>query len=173
MRHVKKDRAITRNTKLWLLKILVFPVFLYGAETWTIKVDSRRGIDVLEMWAYRRMLRMPWMAKRTNMSILTELRIKQRLSSACYQQILRYLKHIGGRPTFSFGTGGHPRNCVRDRVRFPFCGRARNFSKSYGLYFVIFPSYFFIFSSYFVIFSPYFFIFHEPLHRGFWTWKNP
>ena len=76
-------------------------------------------------------------------------------------------KYFGGRPVFPFGTGDHLRNCVRARIRFPpSCWKARNFSKSYGLYFVIFlsyfpyfPSYFFIFPSYLFVFSTYSFIF--------------
>ena len=73
-------------------------IYVYGAETWTIKADDRRRIDAFEMWAYRRMLRIPWTAKRTNASIIYELQIKQRLSSDCYQQILRFFGHIVRRP---------------------------------------------------------------------------
>lgn len=93
-----KDRNLTRNIKLRLLRTLVFPIFLYGAETWTIKAGDRERIDAFEMWTYRRMLRIPWTAKRTNVSILNELRVQQRLSSICYQRILRFFGHIVRRP---------------------------------------------------------------------------
>ena len=89
-----KDRRITRNTKVRLMRCLVFPIFLYGAETWTLRKQDRRKIDALEMWCWRRMLRIPWTAHRTNASILKELNIKERLSSSVQIRILKFFGHI-------------------------------------------------------------------------------
>lgn len=96
---VWKDAAITRRTKLRLLHTLVFPVLLYGAETWTIKMADRRSIDAFEMWAYRRLLRIPWTARRTNVSIINELNIRTRLSTICDRRILKFFGHIIRRPS--------------------------------------------------------------------------
>ena len=89
-----KDRAITQGTKLKLLKTLVFPVFLYAAETWTIKMADRKRIDAFEMWAYRRMLRISWTEKKTNVSILNALKVETRLSTICFQRIMQFFGHI-------------------------------------------------------------------------------
>ncbi|XP_047041071.1 uncharacterized protein LOC124645313 [Helicoverpa zea] len=72
---VWKDRNITNRTKMHLVRILVFPIALYGVETWTIKAALRQKIDAFEMWCWRRMLTIPWTAYRTNVSILKELKI--------------------------------------------------------------------------------------------------
>lgn len=89
-----KDRHITKNIKKTLVNTLVFSVFSYGSESWTIKSGDRQRIDAFEMWCWRRMLRIPWPAHRTNVSILNELRIKDRLSTVCRRGILRYFGHI-------------------------------------------------------------------------------
>lgn len=89
-----KNRGISNNTKMRLVRALIFPIFLYGVETWTIKARERQRIDAFEMWCWRRMLRIPWTAKRTNVSILTQLRIKERLSKTCHQRVLSYFGHI-------------------------------------------------------------------------------
>ncbi|CAH2261295.1 jg21964 [Pararge aegeria aegeria] len=67
---------------------------MYGVETWTIKARERQRIDAFEMWCWRRMLRIPWTAKRTNVSILAQLGVRVRLSSICYQRLLSYFGHI-------------------------------------------------------------------------------
>ncbi|CAH2241660.1 jg26960 [Pararge aegeria aegeria] len=74
------DTYITKATKIRLVRALVFPIFLYASETWTPRESGEKKIDVLEMWCWRRMLRIPWNAFRTNKSILEELGIMQRLS---------------------------------------------------------------------------------------------
>lgn len=89
-----KDRRITKNTKVRLMRCLIFPIFLYGAETWTIHQKCRKKIDALEMWCWRRLLRVKWTAHRTNVSILKELQIKQRLSSIVQLRILNMFGHI-------------------------------------------------------------------------------
>lgn len=88
------DRQITVNTKVALVQSLVFPIFIYGVETWTIKQADRRRIDAFEMWCWRRMLYISWTPRRTNVSILNELEIGDRLSTICRRRILRYFGHI-------------------------------------------------------------------------------
>lgn len=89
-----KYRSITKNTKMQLVQSLIFSIFRYGAETWTIKAADRKIIDAFEMWCWRRMLRIPWTVHRTTESILKELNIRNRLSSACLANILRFFERI-------------------------------------------------------------------------------
>ena len=70
---VFKSRDITLPTKFYLVKVLVFPVVMYGCESWTIKKAGHQRIDVLELGCWRRLLRVPWTAKRSNQSILKEI----------------------------------------------------------------------------------------------------
>ena len=65
-----KSRDITLPTKVCLVKAAVFPVVLYGCESWTVKKAERRRIDAFELWCWRRLLRVPWTARRSNQSIL-------------------------------------------------------------------------------------------------------
>ena len=68
-----KSRDIALTTKVYLVKAMVFPVVMYGCERWTIKKAERRRIDALELWSWRRLLRVPWTARRLNQSILQEI----------------------------------------------------------------------------------------------------
>ncbi|CAH2260598.1 jg18276 [Pararge aegeria aegeria] len=92
-----KDRNISIKTKVRLVRALIFPIFTYAAETWTIKAADRQRIDAFEMWCWRRMLRIPWTARRTNASILRQLKITRRLSTTCLKRILEYFGHIARR----------------------------------------------------------------------------
>ena len=65
-----KSRDITLPTKVRLVKVMVFPVVMYGCESWTVKKAERRRMDAFEMWCWRRLLRVPWTARRSNQSIL-------------------------------------------------------------------------------------------------------
>ena len=65
-----KSRDITLPTKVCLVKAMVFPVVMYGCESWTVKKAERRRIDAFELWCWRRLLRVPWTARRSNQSIL-------------------------------------------------------------------------------------------------------
>ena len=67
-----KSRNITLPTKVHLVKAMVFPVVMYGCESWTVKKAERRRIDAFELWCWRRLLRVPWTARRSNQSILKE-----------------------------------------------------------------------------------------------------
>ena len=68
-----KSRHITLPTKVCIIKAMVFPVVMYGCENWTIKKPEHRRIDVFEVWCWRRLLRVPWTARRSNQSILKEI----------------------------------------------------------------------------------------------------
>ena len=68
-----KSRDITLPTKVHLVKAMVFPVVMYGCESWTVKKAERRRIDAFELWCWRRLLRVPWTASSSNQSILMEI----------------------------------------------------------------------------------------------------
>ena len=68
-----KSRDITLPTKVHLVKAMVFPVVMYGCESWTVKKTERRRTDAFELWCWRRVLRVPWTARRSNQSILKEI----------------------------------------------------------------------------------------------------
>ena len=68
-----KSRDITLPTKLHLVKAMIFPLVMYGGESWTVKKDECRRIDALELWCWRRLLRVPWTARRSNQCILKEI----------------------------------------------------------------------------------------------------
>ena len=70
---ILKSRDITLPTKVHLVKAMVFPVVMYGCESWTVKKAERRRIDAFELWCWRRLLRVPWTARRSNQSILKEI----------------------------------------------------------------------------------------------------
>ena len=70
---ILKSRDIILPTKVHLVKAMVFPVVMYGCENWTVKKAERRRIDIFELWCWRRLLRIPWTARRSNQSILKEI----------------------------------------------------------------------------------------------------
>ena len=70
---ILKSRVVTLPTKVRLVKAMVFPVVMYGCESWTVKKAKRRRIDAFELWCWRRLLRVPWTARRSNQSILKEI----------------------------------------------------------------------------------------------------
>ena len=70
---ILKNRAITLPTKVHLVKAMVFPVVMYGCEIWTVKKAERQRIDASELWCWRRLLRIPWTARKCNQSILKEI----------------------------------------------------------------------------------------------------
>ena len=70
---ILKSRDITLPTKVHLVKVMIFPVVMYGCESWTIKKAECCRIDCLELWCWRRLLRVPWTARRSNQSILKEI----------------------------------------------------------------------------------------------------
>ena len=71
--NILKSRDITLPTKVYLVKAMVFPVVMYGCESWTIQKAECQRIDAFELWCWRRLLRVPWTARRSNQSILKEI----------------------------------------------------------------------------------------------------
>ena len=70
---ILKCRDVTLSTKVHLVKAMVFPVVMYGCESWTVKKAERRRIDAFELWCWRSLLRVPWTARRSNQSMLKEI----------------------------------------------------------------------------------------------------
>ena len=91
---VLKSRDITLPTKVRLIKALVFPVVMYGCESWTIKKAERQRIDAFELWCWRRLLRVPWTARRSNQSILKEISPEYSLEGLMLKLKLQYFGHI-------------------------------------------------------------------------------
>ena len=91
---VLKSRDITLPTKICLAKAIVFPVVMYGCESWTIKKAECRRIDVFELWCWRRLLRVTWTARRSNQSILTEINPKYSLEGLMLKLKLQYFHHL-------------------------------------------------------------------------------
>ncbi|VEN52761.1 unnamed protein product [Callosobruchus maculatus] len=89
-----RDHNITKATKMSLVQSLVFSIFLYASETWTVKKADRTRIEAFEMWTWRRILRVPYTAHRTNVSILDELDNPKRLSSIVSTRMLTFFGHI-------------------------------------------------------------------------------
>ena len=81
-------------TKVRLVKAMVFPVVIYGCESWTVKKAERRRIDAFELWCWRRLLRVPWTAKRSNQSILKEIGPGCSLERMMLKLILQYFGHL-------------------------------------------------------------------------------
>ena len=91
---ILKSRDITLPTKFHLVKALVFPVVMYGCESWTINKAEHRGIDVFEVWCWRRLLRIPWTARRSNQSILKEISSEYSLERLMLKLKLQYFGHL-------------------------------------------------------------------------------
>ena len=91
---ILKSRDITLPTKVHLVKLWIFPVVVYGYESWTMKKADRRRIDVFELWCWRRLLRVPWMARRSNQSILKEISPEYSLEGLMLKLKLQYFGHL-------------------------------------------------------------------------------
>ena len=89
-----KSRDITLPTKVRLLKAMVFPVVMYGCDSWTIKKDEYRIIDAFELWCWRRLLGVPWTARRSNQSILKEISPGISLEGMMLKLKLQYFGHL-------------------------------------------------------------------------------
>ena len=94
---ILKNRDITLSTKVRLVKAMVFPVVMYGCESWTIKKAECRRIDAFELWCWRRLLRVPWSAKRSNQSILKEISPGYSLVGLMLKLKLQYFGHLMGK----------------------------------------------------------------------------
>ena len=117
-----KSRDITLPTKVCLAKAMVFPVVMYGCESWTIKTAECRRIDAFELWCWRRLLRVPWTAKRSNQSILKEISPGCSLEGLMLKLRLQYFGHLMRRvdsleKTLMLGGIGGRRRGGRQRIR--------------------------------------------------------
>ena len=91
---ILKSRDITLPTKVRLVKAMVFPVVMYGCESWTVTKAERQRIDAFEVWYWRRLLRVPWTARRSNQSILKEISPEYSLEGLMLKLKLQYLGHL-------------------------------------------------------------------------------
>ena len=91
---ILKSRCITLTTKVCLVKAMVFPVVMYGCESWTIKKAEHQRIDTFELWCWRRLLRVPWTARRSNQSILKEISLGCSLEGLMLKLKLQYFGHL-------------------------------------------------------------------------------
>ena len=91
---ILKSRGITLPTKVHLIIAMVFPVVMYGYESWTIKKAEDRRIDAFELWCWKRLLRVPWMARRSNQSILKEISPEYSLEGLMLKLKLHYFGHL-------------------------------------------------------------------------------
>ena len=120
--NILTSRDITLPTKARLVKAMVFPVVMYGCENWTIKKAESRRIDAFELWCWRRLLRVPWTAKRSNQSILKEISPGCSLEGMMLKLKLQYFGHLMRRvdsleKTLMLGGIGGRRRRGRQRMR--------------------------------------------------------
>ena len=117
-----KSRDITLPTNVHLVKAMVFPVVMYGCESWTVKKAERQRIDAFELWCWRRLLRVPWTARRSNQSTLKEISLGISLEGMMLRLKLQYFGHLTRRidsleNTLMLGGIGGKRRRGRQRMR--------------------------------------------------------
>ena len=122
MGSILKSRNSTLPTKVCLVKAMVFPVVMYGCESWTVKKAERWRIDAFELWCWRRLLRVPWTARRSNQSILKEISPGCSLEGMMLKLKLQYFGHLMRRvdsleKTLMLGGTGGRRRRGRQRMR--------------------------------------------------------
>ena len=119
---ILKSRDITLPTKVCLVKAMIFPVVMYGCESWTVKRAERQRIDAFELWCWRRLLRVPWTARRSNESILKEISAGCSLEGLMLKLKLQYFGHLMRRvdsleKTLMLGGIGGRKKRGRQRMR--------------------------------------------------------
>ena len=117
-----KSRDISLPTNVRLVKAMVFPVVMYGCESWTVKKSERQRIDAFELWCWRRLLRVPWTARRSNQCILKEISPGISLEGMMLKLKLQYLDHLMRRvdsleKTLMLGGFGGRRKRGQQRMR--------------------------------------------------------
>ena len=122
VQNVLKSRDIALPTKVHLVKAMVFPVVMYGCESWTVKKAEHQRIDAFELWCWRRVLRVPWTARRSNQSILKEISPGCSLEGMMLKLKLQYFGHLMRRvdsleKTLMLGGIGGRRKRGRQRMR--------------------------------------------------------
>ena len=120
--NILKSRDITLATKVCLVKAMVFPVVMYGCESWTVKKAERQRIDAFELWCWRRLLRAPWTARRSNQPILKEISSGWSLEGLMLKLKLQYFGHLMQRvdsleKTLMLGEIGGRRRRGRQKMR--------------------------------------------------------
>ena len=120
--NIFKSRDITLPTKVHLVKVMVFPVVMYGCESWTVKKTEHQRIDAFELWCWRRRLRVPWTARRSNQSMLKEISPWCSLEGLMLKLKLQYFGHLMRRvdsleKTLMLGGIGGRRRRGRQRMR--------------------------------------------------------
>ena len=91
---ILKSRDDTLLTKVYLVKVMVFPVVMFGCESWTVKKAEHRRIDAFELWCWRRFLRVPWTARRSNQNILKEISPEYSMEGLMLKLKLQYFGHL-------------------------------------------------------------------------------
>ena len=119
---ILKNRDITLSTKIHLVKAMAFPVVVYGCESWTLKKAEHRRIDAFELWCWRRLLRVPWTARRSNQSTLKEISPGCSLEGLMLKLKLQYFGHLLRRAeslekTLMLGGSGGRRRRGQQRMR--------------------------------------------------------
>ena len=94
LNNILQSRDITFPTKIHIVKAMIFPVVIYRCESWTIKKAEHQGVDAFELWYWRRLLRVPWTARRSNQSILEEISPEYSLEGPMLKLKLRYSGHL-------------------------------------------------------------------------------
>ena len=89
-----KSRGITLPTKVHIVKLMVFPVVTYGCESWTMKKAESQNIEAFELWCWRRLLKVPWTARRSNQSILREINPEYLLEGLMLKLKVHYIGHV-------------------------------------------------------------------------------
>ena len=92
--NILKSRDSTLLTKVHLVKDMIFPVVMYGCESWTIKKVEHQKIDAFELWCWRRLLRVPWTARRSNQSMLKEISLEYSLEGLMLKLNFQYFGHL-------------------------------------------------------------------------------
>ena len=119
---ILKSRDITLPTKVHLVRAMVFPVVMYGCESWIVKKAEHRRIDAFELWCWRRLLRVPWTARRSNLSILKEISCGCSLEGMMLKLKLQYFGHLMRRvdslekTVMLGGIGGRRRRTTEDEM---------------------------------------------------------
>ena len=113
---ILKSRDITLPTKVRLVKDMVFPVDMYGCESWTVKKAEHRRIDAFELWCWRRLLRVTWTARRSNQSILKEIRPGISLEGMMLKLKLQYFGHLIGKDDAGRDWGQEEKGTTEDEM---------------------------------------------------------
>jgi hypothetical protein len=91
---IMKDRDVKKAIEIKIAETTIFPTVTHGSESWTVRERERKKIDAFELWTWRRILRVPWTEKRTNLTVLVEVKLKRSLEATILRLKLRYFGHV-------------------------------------------------------------------------------